>query len=81
MITAVTMNEVRGYMLPEANRNLDPKARQAQRAVRKGFQLQKYVGLYENHVQNIMQEMGVQNAVKLKTKNPRIYSCKNLYLN
>ncbi len=78
LFTGLTLNEIRSYMIAEANRNLDAEARLAQRALRKGLQLQSYVDQYENHIQLLMQEMGFKNELKLRSE---VLSCKDLFFN
>ncbi|MGZ3744241.1 MAG: hypothetical protein ACXWRA_10375, partial [Pseudobdellovibrionaceae bacterium] len=64
LVTALALGEVRSFNTAEANRNLEPEARQAQRAIRNGFHLQDYVNKYREHVQVAMEKMGYENARK-----------------
>ncbi|HEY8272570.1 MAG TPA: hypothetical protein VIG33_16880 [Pseudobdellovibrionaceae bacterium] len=64
LVTALALGEVRSFNTAEANRNLEPEARQAQRAIRNGFHMQEYVNKYRDHVQVAMEKMGYENARK-----------------
>ncbi len=77
LFTGLTLNEIRSYMVAEANRNLDAEARLAQRAIRRGFQLQNYVESYQNHIQLVMQEMGFKNELKLT---PAHFTCEDIFV-
>jgi hypothetical protein len=64
LVTALTLNEVRSYMMAEANRNLEGEARELQRVIRKGLRLQNFVDQYRPLIQRQMRMMDYKNAPK-----------------
>jgi hypothetical protein len=62
LVTALAVLEIRSFATAEANRNLESEARHSQRAVRRGFGMQKYVNLYLPLVQQQQRRMGYRNT-------------------
>jgi hypothetical protein len=82
LVTAVALNEMRSFSTAEANRNLAPEARQAQRAMRFGLNLQQYVSDYLPLVQHQITLMGFKhdNAPKVRpVERGAALSCRDLY--